>query len=89
VRTAADGEPDIELAAKASARELRFHKPPRVTLQADEITAVRAGLPRPVRAGVTYRRVAASARLASRLRVAIGVPDRVDAPACRTAADAP
>jgi hypothetical protein len=87
--SAAGGEPDIELAAAARGRELRFRTPPRVALRADEITSARAGLSRPVRAGVTYRRFAAGTRLASRLRAAIGVSDRADEPPCRTGADAP
>jgi hypothetical protein len=87
--SAAGEEPDIELAAAASGRELRFRRAPRVALHADEIAAVRAGLPRPVRPGVTYRHFAASTRLASWLRAAIGDADRTDEPPCRGAADAP
>lgn len=87
--SAARGEPDIELSAGAKGRELRFRTAPRVELNADEITSVRARLPRPVRPGVTYRRFAASTRLMSRLRAAIGDSDRADEPPCRGAADAP
>jgi hypothetical protein len=81
--SAAGGEPDIELAAAARGRALRFRTAPRVALQADEITSVRAGLSRPVRPGVTYRHFAASTRLASRLRAAIGDSDRADEPPSR------
>jgi hypothetical protein len=87
----AGGEPDIELAATASGRDLRFRTQPHVALHADEIVATRAGLPWPVRAGVIYRRFAASTRLASRLRAsgAIGDSNQADEPPCRGAADAP
>jgi len=87
--SAADGRPDIELAAAASGRELRFRTSPRVALRADEVSSLRAGLPRSVRAGVTYGRFAASTRLASRLRVAIGLSDQAHQPPCRGAENAP
>jgi hypothetical protein len=87
--SAAGGEPDIELAAAATGRDLRFRTPPHVALHADDITSVRAGLSHPVRASVTYRRFAAATRLASRLRAAIGVSDRAGEPPCRTGSDAP
>jgi hypothetical protein len=87
--SAAAGEPDIELAAAATGRDLRFRTQPHVALGADDITSVRAGLSHPVRAGVTYRRFAAATRLASRLRAAIGVSDRADEPPCRTGSDGP
>jgi hypothetical protein len=67
-------EPDVEIAATVSADELRFECTPRVSVRvyadspADaELVSEREGLPDSVEAGVTYRRVAVSWRVAARL----------------------
>jgi len=67
--SAGRSEPDIEISATARGRELRFRMMPEVSLHADETCSGREGLPRPVRAGVTYGPFRAWTRLASRLRV--------------------
>ena len=61
-------EPDIEIVTAATGRELRFRTRPEVSLHADETSAGRAGLPRPVRAGVTYGPFRVRTRLTSRVR---------------------
>jgi hypothetical protein len=61
-------EPDIEIAAAVRGRELRFRTRPEVALDANEVSAGREGLPRPVQAGVTYGPFRAWTRLTSRLR---------------------
>jgi hypothetical protein len=67
-RDAERAAPDVELAAAVRGRELRFRARPEVALGADEVTAGRDGLPRPVQAGVTYGPFRAWTRLTSRLR---------------------
>jgi hypothetical protein len=67
--SAGGSEPDIEIAAAARGRELRFRTQPEVSLHADETCSGREGLPRPVRPGVTYGPFRAWTRLTSRLRV--------------------
>jgi hypothetical protein len=58
--------PDVEIAADAAARELRFRGEPQVETHADETVSARKRLPRPVRAGVTYRGVRAAMRAMGR-----------------------
>ena len=65
--SAGRGEPDIEIAAAARGRELRFRTQPEVSLHADETCSGREGLARPVR--VTYGPFRAWTRLTSRLGV--------------------
>jgi hypothetical protein len=61
-------EPDLEIAAETTARELRFRRRPQVEIHADDSVSVRERLPRPVGIGVTYRRIRAAMRAAARLR---------------------
>jgi hypothetical protein len=63
-------EPDLEIAAEATAREARFCTPPDIEVHAGEIVSVRDNLPAPVHAGVTYRSVRAAMSAARRLRAA-------------------
>jgi hypothetical protein len=58
---------DLEIAVAATARELRFRGTTEVEIRGDGTDSRRIGLPRPVRAGVTYRRVRATMRAAARL----------------------
>jgi hypothetical protein len=55
-------EPDVEIAAAATAAELRFRRAPHVELHAGHTRSHRERLPRPVRAGHVYRRVRAAMR---------------------------
>jgi len=66
--SAGRSEPDIEIAAAVRGRELRFRTRPEVSLHAEETASWREGLPRPVRAGVTYGPFRAWTRLTGRLR---------------------
>jgi hypothetical protein len=65
-------EPDVDVSASVTARKLRFRRAPRVTTHADETVSRRFRLPRPVRAGVTYRWISAATRLSSRWRARSG-----------------
>ena len=62
-------EPDLEIAARATADELRVRRRPEVRIGADETESTRRRLPRPVRPDVTYRRVQAAMRAVARLRL--------------------
>jgi hypothetical protein len=69
-----DREPDVEMAARVRARELRFERKPRVELGAHanaradvEHTSERDNLPDEVEPGKTYRNVEVRWRLAARL----------------------
>jgi hypothetical protein len=59
--------PDIDIAAGATARELRFRGRPEVQLHGDQTASARTRLPRPVRPGVTYHRAEVAIRIAARL----------------------
>jgi hypothetical protein len=69
-----DGEPDVEIAARVRAAEVRFACRPevRIGVHADspataELVSERDNLPDEVEPGVTYRDVAVRWRLAARL----------------------
>jgi hypothetical protein len=64
----AEPPPDVELAAQATARELRFTRDLEVTIGADGRSAERQNLPRPARTGTTYRHVRAAMQALGRLR---------------------
>jgi hypothetical protein len=61
-----DPRADVEIAAEAAARELRLSRSPHVELHGDEHVSARERLPRRLRVGATYRRVAAAMRLTAR-----------------------
>ncbi|MGP4097482.1 hypothetical protein [Nonomuraea sp. KM90] len=67
-------DPDVEISASATARELRFRTPPEVTVRAEAEPAGecawggdRTNLPERVEAGVTYRDIRIDFRVAARL----------------------
>jgi hypothetical protein len=63
----AEPPPDLEIAAEATARELRVWQRPEVEIRAAEQISQREHLPRPVQPRDTYRRVRVAMRAASRL----------------------
>jgi len=64
--------PDVEIGAAVTADELRLSRRAEVEIHADEVSSRRERLPRPARAGIDYRHVAAAMRAASRLRTQRG-----------------
>ena len=71
-----DDEPDVEIAASASADELRVMRRPEVVLRADENQSVRQRLPRPVPVGAPFRHVRVAMRSLSRLQARVSPPPR-------------